>query len=83
MHLPKMPNPFGFLGHWNDAKIALVSLLGPIDPNGSTSFYNPRLFAMILMIMAIKALIILHRISCHLVHQFEEQLVFILLQNLL
>ena len=42
MHLPEMPNPFGFLGHWNDAKVALISLPGPIDLNGHTSFYNPR-----------------------------------------
>ena len=42
MHLPEMPNPFGFLGHWNDAKVALIFLLGLIDPNGPTGFYNPR-----------------------------------------
>ena len=41
-HLLKMPNPFGFLGHWNDAKVALISPLGPNDPNGPTGFYNPR-----------------------------------------
>ena len=41
-HLPEMPNPFGFLGHWNDAKVAIISLLGPIDPDGPTGFYNPR-----------------------------------------
>ena len=30
------------VGHWNDAKVALISLPGPVDPNGSTDFYNPR-----------------------------------------
>ena len=38
---------------------------------------------MILMIMAIKVLLTLHRISCHLIHPPEERLVFNLLQDLL
>ena len=38
---------------------------------------------MILMIMAIKVLVMLHRISCHLIHPPEERLVFNLLQDLL
>ena len=39
--------------------------------------------SMVLMILAIKALITPHRISCHLVRPFEERLVFNLFQNLL
>ena len=38
---------------------------------------------MILMIMAIKALVTIHRISCHLVRPLEEQFIFNLLQDLL
>ena len=39
--------------------------------------------SMVLMIMEIKVLITLHRISFHLVRPFEERLVFNLFQNLL
>ena len=41
-HLPETPNLFDFLSHWNDAKAALISLLGPIVLNEPTNFYNPR-----------------------------------------
>ena len=36
-----MLNPFDFLGHLNDAKVALISLIGPIRPNGPIGSYNP------------------------------------------
>ena len=41
-HLPETLNPFGSPGHWNDARVALISLIGPIDLNYPTSFCNPR-----------------------------------------
>ena len=40
-HLPKTLNPFRSLGHWNDARAALISLLELIDLNDPTSFCNP------------------------------------------
>ena len=40
-HLPETLNPFGSLEHWNDARVALIFLLGPIDLNDPTSFCNP------------------------------------------
>ena len=41
MHLPEMLNPFGLLVYWNDAKVALTSILGPIGLNDPIGFYNP------------------------------------------
>ena len=49
----------------------------------------PQIFAilnsvsMILMIMAVKVLVTIHRISCHLIGPLEEQFVLNFLQNLL
>ena len=37
---PKTPNQSGLLGHWNGARDALTSLLGPIVPNDLTNFCN-------------------------------------------
>ena len=51
-----------------------------MDPQISTILGS---VPMVLMIMAIKALITLQRISCHLVRPFEKRLVFNLFQNLL
>ena len=39
--------------------------------------------SMILMIMAIKVLVMIHRISCHLIRPLEERFVFNFLQDLL
>ena len=37
---PGTPNQSSLLGHWNDARDALTSLLGPIVPNDPTNFCN-------------------------------------------
>ena len=38
---------------------------------------------LVLVVMAIKALVTSHRVSCHLIWSFEERLIFNLLRNLL
>ena len=39
--------------------------------------------SLVLMVLAIKALVMPHRVSSHLVWPFEEQLILYLLQNLM
>ena len=41
-----------------------------------------RSVSLVLMVLAIKALITPHRVSCHLIWPFKEQLILDLLQNL-
>ena len=78
-HLPKTPNSFDFLGHWNDAKAALISLLGSIVLNDPTNFCNPQQYVHDPDNNGKKALVIIHRISYHLIWPLEERLIFNLL----
>ena len=40
-HLSGVLNLLGLFDHWNDAKTALIFLLGPTDSNDSANFYSP------------------------------------------
>ena len=40
-HLFRVLNLSSLSGHWNDAKIASIFLLGPAGPDDPTKFYNP------------------------------------------
>ena len=67
---------------WNDARGALIFLLRPAGPSDSLNSCSPWWCALVLVVVAIKALITPHGISCHLVWPFEERLILNLFQYL-